>query len=167
MFVATSTEGWWALSVSSIGTRNSWYVRTFTRGNALPRNAQIRLNGPCTREQGEYSTSVHMRQEHTACGPGLLQSRFASSHQTDERFIKMIGKIAPGMSDIGLTLSSKESKHDIVEDRQYFRRMAHTNLSVVFVQGDIASMMQPILNAPVTRASMRGVVWDQPDTLVN
>jgi hypothetical protein len=62
----------------------------------------------------------------------------------------MIGKIAPGMSDIGLTLSSKESKHDIVEDRQHFRRMAHTNLSVVFLHGDIASMMQPILNAPMT-----------------
>jgi hypothetical protein len=62
----------------------------------------------------------------------------------------MRGKIAPGMSDIGLTLSSKESKHDIVEDRQHFRRMAHTNLSVVFLHGDIASMMQPILNAPMT-----------------
>ena len=62
----------------------------------------------------------------------------------------MRGKIAPGMSDIGLTLSSKESKHDIVEDRQHFRRMAQTNLSVVFLHGDIASMMQPILNAPMT-----------------
>jgi len=41
-------------------------------------------------------------------------------------------QIAPGMSDIGLTLSSKESKHDSVEDRQHFRRMAQTNLSVVF-----------------------------------
>ena len=44
----------------------------------------------------------------------------------------MRGKIAPGMSDIGLTLSSKESKHESVEDRQHFRRMAQTNLSVVF-----------------------------------
>jgi hypothetical protein len=85
---------------------------------------------------------------------GLLQSRFPSSQQRNERFIEVIGKIAPGMSDIGLTSSSKEAKHDIVEDRQHFRRMAQTNLSMIFLHGDIASMMQPILNAPMTRASM-------------
>ncbi|HEY6408580.1 MAG TPA: hypothetical protein VIY29_14030 [Ktedonobacteraceae bacterium] len=61
------------------------------------------------------------------------------------------------MSDSGLTLSSKESKHDSVEDRQ--QRRAHgPHESERGLRGtrDIASMMQPILNAPMTRASMFG-----------
>ncbi len=45
--------------------------------------------------------------------------------------IERIGKIAPGMRDIGLTLSCEESKHDIVENRQYFRCMTNMKLSVV------------------------------------
>jgi hypothetical protein len=36
------------------------------------------------------------------------------------------------MSDIDLSLSSKESKHERVEDRQHFRRRAQTHLGVVF-----------------------------------
>ena len=38
VFIARSMEGWWALSMSTRGTLNAWYVRAFTQGNGLPWN---------------------------------------------------------------------------------------------------------------------------------
>ena len=56
---------------------------------------------------------------------GCCKVIFSSSDQTSESFIEMIGKVTPSLSDIGLMLSSKESKNNVVEDGQHFWRVAH------------------------------------------
>ena len=72
------------------------------------------------------------------------------SNEKNEGSLEMIGEIASGVSHIGFSLSGKESKNDIVEDSQHFWRVAHTTLCVIFLHGDISSMVQTILNSPMT-----------------
>ena len=51
MFVALSIEGLWALSMSTSGTPNAWYVTAFTHGNDLPWNAQTVLSCQCAKNE--------------------------------------------------------------------------------------------------------------------
>src|SRR5436305_1150987 len=62
----------------------------------------------------------------------------------------MVGEFAPSMSDIGFSESRKEPKDRVVEDSEHLRRMSHSYLSMIFLQGDIASMMQSIFNGTIT-----------------
>jgi len=79
----------------------------------------------------------------------------------------MRGEIASGVSSIRFSASRKESKNDVVEDGQHFWRVAHAQLGVILLHGHVSPLMQPILNSPLTRASIRGAVWELPDPPVN
>src|SRR5207237_3297939 len=48
------------------------------------------------------------------------------------------------------SLSSKESKNDIVEDCQHFRCMSHAQLCMILAQGHITPIVESIFNAPVS-----------------
>src|SRR2546423_13016322 len=79
----------------------------------------------------------------------------------------MIGEIASGVSPIRFSESGKESNNDVVEDGQHFWRVAHAQLGAMLLPRHVSPMMQPVLNSPMTRASIRGAVWGLPDTPAN
>src|SRR6266852_4954208 len=91
----------------------------------------------------------HPNNRDTRGNQGCCKVILPLSCQGSECFIEMIGEIASGVSDIPFSLSSKESKNNIVEDGQHFWRVAHAQLGMILLHGHISPMMQPILNPPM------------------
>ncbi len=47
------------------------------------------------------------------------------SHQRSKWSVEMIGQFTPGTSDIGFSLSSKQTKDGVVEDKEHLGRTTH------------------------------------------
>ncbi len=72
----------------------------------------------CLQEKGlisEYTRKVQPMQQTSSLAAGLLQSLPLLGHQSSEGFIKVISEFPSGMSDIGFSLSSEQSKDGVVE----------------------------------------------------
>src|SRR4051794_31109940 len=72
-----------------------------------------------------------------------------------QSIVELIAQYPPGMGQIAGSVASEQSPCCVVEHRQHVRSMSHAQLRMILAHGGIPSIMQAVLDAPVSSAQLQ------------
>lgn len=85
---------------------------------------------------------------------GLLQEMFLTlTGKLSQSTVKLRGKSALSLRQMGVTLTSKQTPGGVVEQSQHMGHVAHAQLGVIFPKGAITARVEAMLHLPLFRGS--------------